>query len=432
MKSTYGRHWAFAAVVAIAYLIPCGTSAAASTLELFSWQDNGRRLPTENIVYFDADNPTLKLQLKLLTNQENRKFPATVVTLINSAGDIREFSANTHGEVTIDKISEGLYGVAAFNDRAHASTVFAFRQQETANSKTSGSLFEDVLGLDSAAADPAAAQLVMVVTMAEKLTPIVDQNLVNDIDVPVSAIDQNVVSQHPGLSPFDYRVQLGKGGVLRGQLITVMRPSSRYSAVKGTRITLTRNGIPVATATANALGQFQIGGVRPGFHGLVVTGRHGYASFAFEAMDTENLTQESNLTHQFISTRAQFDGTILPVALVPPNMIPAVLATLHEYLPDVSAAAPPPAANRRPPALEIADNDVAILDISDGFTTGLSGKNTQYNPLRNAGTRQAGGNSVGSSGGGLPALAGVSAAIAIPLAISGDDSPGIITSNAGF
>ena len=128
MKWNQGCHLAIALVIAVAHLILVGAAdAGSSTRKLISMQDNGRRLPTENIVYISDQNPTLQLQLETFSSRKRKDFPRTAVTLIDDRGNSREFTADSTGQVTIDMIREGLYSVAAFNDHSHASTVFAFR-----------------------------------------------------------------------------------------------------------------------------------------------------------------------------------------------------------------------------------------------------------------------------------------------------------------
>ncbi len=394
MKWNQGCHVAIAFVVAVAHLMFVAPADAGSSRKL-ARQDIGRRLPTENIVHISNVNPTLQLQLETFSTRESKNFPRTAVTLIDDEGNVREFTTDKDGQVTIDKIRAGLYGVAAFNDYSHASTVFAFRYRE--HEIQEDSLFEDDLGRDFAEQPPASARLVMATAIGEKLSPLVTQNLINDPSVPSSAVDLNVVAQRSGLIPFDYRAQLGKGGVLRGQLITVMRPTSRYSALQDTRITVTKNGIPVATATANALGQFQVGGLRPGTHGLVVAGRYGYAAFAFEAIDNESMATDRQPSHQFVSEAMDFDGTILPVALVPPTMIPAILTAIHEHFPELksprpprssdprSPSRPPRSSDRRSPSVEIAGGDVAMADIPAEYSAATIAGCSPRNPLRAAG-----------------------------------------------
>ena len=75
-------------------------------------------------------------------------------------------------------------------------------------------------------------------------------------------------------------------------------------------------------------------------HGLIVTGRDGYAAFAFEAIDNQSMATDSGSDHQFISTPMPFDGTVLPIALVPPTMIPAILSFVHEHFPELKGVRP--------------------------------------------------------------------------------------------
>jgi hypothetical protein len=406
--------------------------AGQAKLTLVSTQDHGRRLPTENILFFDPGNPTLKLQLESLSSRNSKPFPRTRLTLIDGHGDSREFTSDDDGQVTIDNISDGLYGVAAFNAHAHASTVFALRSRASAAVEA---VTHDFAG-QPATAVAVTARLVMATAIGGKLAALVDENLIADPDVPTAAVDANVVDGLGGLSPFGYQVQLGTGGVLRGQLITVMRPTSRYSAVKGTRITLTKNGIPIATVQANALGMFKIGGVRPGTHGVIVTGRHGYAAFAFEAVDTVSVVEDRDLPYQFVSARTSSEGTILPIALVPPTMIPAVLKSTKEHFSQITGGMRTPVPEWKPQAIEIADADVAITDIPMNFSGGSIADSQSCNPLRSAAAATGGvgsGGSGGSVSGGSTAgaVVGIAAAIAIPLAVSNRSSPGIPISNSG-
>jgi hypothetical protein len=102
--------------------------------------------------------------------------------------------------------------------------------------------------------------------------------------------------------------------------------------VGGTQIEILFNGETVGTTVASPGGNFRIRGLRSGVHGLIASGRAGYAAFAFQAQKSSELAEAKIPFQQTFVSVLQGDEQ-LPVVLVPPQQLGRVIEVLEERYP---------------------------------------------------------------------------------------------------
>ncbi len=93
-----------------------------------------------------------------------------------------------------------------------------------------------------------------------------------------------------GWNTSHYRLALGAGNTLTGQLATIS-DKGMVGAGAGNNVLVYRDGRLVYRTVSDDLGTFTIADVNPGVYGLVTVGPAGYSAFAFEAQDNASTTK---------------------------------------------------------------------------------------------------------------------------------------------
>lgn len=302
--------------------------------------DGLRRVPKHNIAYFAPGDATVTVQLTGFDDPAGTSFAGTRLVAIDSSGDSRVFAANDTGVVVIDEVKEGVYALLASSESAHGAVLMLMQ----ANDQPAKKVAEDLFDLDfSPEPERHIVQMTMMTAGADQIVPIVKNNLPETLDASVVLVEDVYVSQAKPLDGPGFDIKLGRGGALRGDLRSVIRPSNIFSAVSGTNVVVFKNGKPVGVTQANALGQFQLNGLMPGPHGVMIAGRGGYAAFSINAIagESEKKVSESDGNSRYTYTSVHFTGDIFQVALVPPPMLPSVVKEILDFYPEPTAPVEP-------------------------------------------------------------------------------------------
>ena len=293
--------------------------------------NNTRQVPENNVAYFDPAKRQVTVQLRGIGDSTGRSFANTHVSLIDTRGIQRNFVVNDDGAIVIDNAKKGVYALVASSDFAHGSAILLMKPGEVTEEKVAQDLFEiDFLPPPTSKSKP--AWMTMMATTADQIVPIIQNNLPDSSETSVKAVDERYVVRAKEVEETMIEVKLGRNGAIRGSLLSVMRPSSIFSAVSGTNVVVFKSGKPVGVTKANALGQFQLNGLMPGRHGLMISGRGGYAAISINVIAGDWENDDSESTYSF--TNMHFTGDILQVALIPPPMLPNVAKDILAFYPD--------------------------------------------------------------------------------------------------
>ena len=292
--------------------------------------DNTRQVPENNVAYFDPGQRQATVQLRGFGDSTGQSFANTHVSLIDTSGVQRNFVVNEDGAIVIDNAKAGVYALIASSEFAHGAAILLMKAGKVTE-KVAQDLFEiDFLPAPTSESKP--AWMTMMATSADQIVPIIQNNLPDSLKTSVKAVDERYAAGAKEIAETMTEVKLGRKGAIRGSLLSVIRPSSIFSAVSGTNVVVFKNGKPVGATKANALGQFQLNGLIPGRHGLMISGRGGYAAISINVIASDLENDDSKSTYSF--TDMHFTGDILQVALIPPPMLPNVAKEILAFYPD--------------------------------------------------------------------------------------------------
>ncbi|MGB7344840.1 MAG: hypothetical protein WBD20_11535 [Pirellulaceae bacterium] len=285
-----------------------------------------RRLPADNVALFNALDRELTIKLQVFDQSIADSIADTFVTVIDPEKKSQVLVADADGEVKISDVSEGVYIVSATNSKAHGTIVIACRSILVDDKDKE---VNDIFSLDfEKTPEVAPVPLVMMCVREEMLQPIVTNNLPEEIALSRDVIDSQLVEQGLNGAGHEFIIQLGEDGALRGRLISVVKPTSRLSGLQGTVVVVFKDGEPVGKTIANALGQFQINGLKAGSHGLVVAGRGGYTAFGMKTVENDGLLRRSDGSRGFAYSQLMNDGEVFPVVLTPPTHSPGIVDSI--------------------------------------------------------------------------------------------------------
>ena len=370
-------------------------------------QDEPVRLPEDNMARFSSAAKEVNVQLDLLSMIGAQSLEGTVVTLIDADGKEDVKVADASGLVKFEEVTEGPHALVASNDNSHGSTLLVLSQVDNQDVNP---LEEDVVE----AKPIETARVTLLQIDPHELVPIVD-DIADPVGTAPSVMELTGFERLQTESPFGFSVRLQNDGTLLGRVI-VAGSAAQQASLSGTTVFIYRQGRRIAVAKTDALGRFQVIGMRPGVHGLVAAGPAGYAAMAFEALQADFvnlLSSSSGVT--FVAAMAETKEE-LPVVLVPPKLVPKVASTIRRNYPGISTRTSPQGTPAPMTPGAISAGLMAGGSAMSG-TTGSSGY-----------SGGSGGGITGGGGGGLGLLA---AAVAIPVAISAaddDDNPGPIAS----
>ncbi len=320
-------------------------------------QDEVRRLPEDNTALFSRLDRRVRFQLVKLTTTGNELLAGTRVKVIGPEGRQSEITSDENGIATLEEVTPGLHAAVVSGLSGHSAIPIAVRERD------------DMAGTE----DGMGAMASPLVTM-----PVIDVSpqevfrLANYYLPPTNdsgaEIDEKFVATGEVAPAFGYRVRLGDGGQLRGQVYTLLRDQLTIEGVAGTNVLLYRGNSPVARAVADDGGRFMVSGIAPGVYGLVAAGAGGYAAFGLEAYDSgviaDTAPRSTTSVDRLVSLTADpqepvstfVDGDTVPVVLIPPPLLEGVLDSIRAAAfgtgPDMGLAgdgfAPVPGAGQMP------------------------------------------------------------------------------------
>ncbi|TWT83329.1 Cna protein B-type domain protein [Planctomycetes bacterium CA13] len=358
------------------------------------------QIETSEIKHRDAQSrgDSIELQLDVPVGQSRIALAGAKVTLVDSYGVAKKYVADSQGKVRFDDIVAGPYAVVAAGENVYGSTILFIQPQSRASLRM-----------------PLAAVNVKKLTpWMDKFTSQFSQKHANQLGHVMSQIERE--------TSFSDQVQLREGGILKGQLVSILDPTSSNVSLAGTEVVLTQKGLAVGKTYTNEAGEFLFKGVRAGVHGVVAAGPAGYATFAFEAIEAAALANGHDPKHQLVSVMTNDIAWSLPVTLVPPTMIPGVVDPFGASMTQV-------------PAMIGSENLVSADccghgNVGGSFSGGMGGMAGMGGSVGGGGIASGGGS---GSIGGLGLLGGIAAAIAIPVATSNDDdTAGPVASPSGI
>ncbi len=368
--------------------------------------DQVPQLPADNIARFTAESRQVSVSLDMLGSADgSTSLAGTNVTVVDSLGATREFTANANGVITIDEVSAGPHAIVASTDNAHGASLFVF--------EPSG---QDAIGAELISPQPARMTLMSI--SGEGLMPLIDDYLTVTDSSPFADDDREATL--PTGSSFGYQVEIGPNGELNGQVTTI---AAGDRTLAGVTIVILKNGQPVARDVTDVDGRFAMKGVRPGVHGLVAAGPAGYAAFAFDAVSSDSVTRRGDDSPYRLVSTMMAPATTLPVALIPSSFVPAVVNSIQDDYPAVSknsVIAKAKAANAAA-AGNASASPSNLSAISSGAGSSGAGMNQPFGAM--AGGAGGGGGSAGFGGGGLGGIGALGAigAVVAGVAINNDN-----------
>jgi hypothetical protein len=288
--------------------------------------NSSRRFPADQVVSVTPDKGSFTIKIDTLVGSIQESIGRCKVEVIDPNKERQQLAVGKDGIVTVQNAKPGLYIVVAASDVAYGTTVIACREATQANAADDT---DDLFRLDFEDESPNNTVVLMMIPVIEKqIRPVVTNNVPDFPAITRSVIDRELLANDLTTPGAENTIQLGKGGALRGKLMSVVKATSRYSGVEGTLIVVYKDGQPVGKTTANALGQFQINGLKPGAHGLVVAGRGGFAAFGIKTVDADGLIDRPLDGRKFSYTQLMNDGEVLPVVLSPPTVFPTIIQSI--------------------------------------------------------------------------------------------------------
>ena len=376
------------------------TSQAEERLTATTVQDEPRKIPEDNIAYFNRADRKVRFQLVKMSGLEDQTLAGTKLTVIDSAGAEKTVVADKAGVATLNDAEPGLHALVVVGDEGHVAVPIALREEAPSD-------------------EPAAAPMPSMVKLA--VTNIDPRDAVEFTTAylppePTGSpedIDSDLVSTGSAVASLQYRIRLSNEGALSGQVYSLLRDGLSTFGVENTNLAIYRGNQLVARAVADETGKFSVPDLAPGYYGILAAGAAGYAAFGFEAYDATTLASSQVQNQTLVSTRtdnltfvnAQAGGSdTLPVVLVPPSMLPGILDAIR---------------------------DAGLSTAPDGFA-GVPGAGSPMSGIGPGAGGGVGGSGVGAGGGfgaaggglggagalGLLAAGGAAAAIAA----SGDDN----------
>ncbi len=370
---------------------------AATRLVKFAIQDEVDQLPADNMAYFSAAKK-VKVKLDLLAAMQNESAELTnaLVTVVRPSGKSENYTPDSDGMITIENVEKGVHAVVASSDRVHGTMPFFFDEEPNNDAAAN-----DPLALANEAAP---VQLTMLKIKDTELRKAVDR--VRDVE---GSDMSRLASVGPIGERYTYRVKLSADGTLYGRVILVGKDNGLSPA--DVNITIYFKGNPIGSTVSDSSGNFRMAGVQPGVHGLVASGRPGYAAFAFEAIEMANVASISSNGETLVSFASEATDKV-PVVLVPPELTPGCVEAITTYYPSMND-----------PLNPTADPIVGdpIGPVGNGFSPAPFG-GTPYSSGFSGGG--GGGGPVGFGGGG--GFAALAPLLILPALLNPDDDNNVV------
>lgn len=273
---------------------------------LSRWLQNEiQELPADHSALFAASRE-VSIELEIPSTGDLAALEDALVTIIRPDGRVAEVRPDQNGLVTIDQVQEGPHAFVVLSQQVHGAKLMYLKQASDQE-------------VDAAAVPP----MPLAEVPREPLLRLMED--LSDVDGPLSDLKSSL----PVGSEFGYRVGLEPDGMMRGKIMPIA-DSSEDLDLEGMSIAIYFRGIRIAETKSDGSGEFEIPDLQPGIYGMVVAGAEGYAAFAFEAVAADKgLSRRDD--RQRLVTQAIRPAAKVPVVLIPPPMIPALLRAIQRY-----------------------------------------------------------------------------------------------------
>jgi len=302
------------------------TAEDNNTLVSTVLQDEPRKIPEDNTAFFSRADRKVRFQLVKLSGEGSEMLASTNVKVIGPSGEEADLVADETGVATLENPKPGLHALVVAGENGHTAIPIAIREEDPA----------DVADMASAPS----VKLPLIDIDPKEVVRLTSSYLPPNISGSYEDTDSDFVSSAPVSQGLQYRVRLGGDGSLAGQVYSAVRSGISSNGVGGTNILIYRGNELAARTTADSTGKFVVAEMVPGIYGLVGAGPAGYAAFGFEAYDSAAVASAGVNTETLVSVRGASEvltasssnlqaGSTLPVLLVPPSMVPAVVEQIR-------------------------------------------------------------------------------------------------------
>lgn len=365
---------------------------------VFLLQGEKRKLADDFVAQLDGDALHISLESHgLIRSTPDRDL---LVTLVQPNGERLDQRPDESGNIVFEDVQQGLAALIVTADSLADTSV--------------SSLYAAIPLFVNRPVNPVADVEPAVVPLAMVEPEELALRLTEQLPAPGNTSEVMEQSEFEIVKYSSFRVQRLADGSVQGQVVV---PQRDYLALPGpTRITLQKDGSPVAMAVSDETGKFLIEGVPVGINSLVATGSAGHAAYAIEVVDTAGegellnpVTQSKKSSVHFVAKQEQVAETLL-VCLIPP-------ALMNEYFEVVDERLPAGAAEGIP-------GDAGFAAAPEGPLPGPSGGFAASGTPASFGGGFGGGGGGGFYGGGaggFAALAGLAATAAVIAETDDDD-----------
>lgn len=289
-------------------------------------QDEPRNIPEDNTALFSRADRKVRFQLVKLSGAGGEMLAGTNVTVIGPTGEEAELTADAQGFATLSNAKPGLHALVVAGRDGHTAVPVALRE-------TDGPVGFDLADAPESGTAPVVRLPLMDIEPTE-VVRLTSSYLPPEMGGSYDEIDSEFVASGEVSQALQNRVRLGDEGTLDGQVYSMVRSGRSTSGLGGTNILIYRDNQLVSRTVADDLGKFSFNNMVPGVYGLIGAGPAGYAAFGFEAYDAATVASANqsgtlvafqDAKNSVSTTNAMARGSVLPVLLVPPAMVPAVV-----------------------------------------------------------------------------------------------------------
>ena len=312
----------FPAVAILCCYVPTASAVDGARLVATSLQDEPRTIPEDNTAVFSRVDRKVRFQLVKFSGATSDMLAGTSVTVIDPNGTETRLTADAEGFATLEDAKPGLHALVVTGENGHIALPMALREGDV----------PAVDENDPALAAAPAVKLPLMDIDPSELVRVTSSYLAPGTSGAYEDIDSEFVSTGQVTQGLQYRVRLGNDGTLEGQVLSMLRSGLTTYGVEGTNILIYRGNELVQRTIADKFGKFTVGGMVPGVYGLCGIGAAGYAAFGFEAYNAAAIAQSGN-GHTLVSVAKMQAGSVLPVVLIPPAMVPAVVRQIRDASP---------------------------------------------------------------------------------------------------
>lgn len=228
------------------------------------------------------------------------------VSLLADKGSVIETDVNSSGKFELSGVAPGVYTLSYVAEdafAAYAIHVVAPRQDRS---------FAKSLVVTASALDPQRARTTIARYQPARV----------DLLSPVEYNDAPATLLPPTREQARYQVARNSTGGVDGRLIRAGSVEGGLAPAAGVNVLIIQDEVLVGQAISAADGMFQIAGLAPGQYDMIASGTAGFAALGFEVIDAvEPLAQESdNNPFRLASAQMQDTGGGLEVQLAPPTV----------------------------------------------------------------------------------------------------------------